>query len=57
MTEAELRDALQDKTLAEIAKEKGKSVSGSSPLLSPPRRSGSLPRSPTVGSPSRRRRS
>jgi hypothetical protein len=28
MTEAELRDALQDKTLAEIAKEKGKSVSG-----------------------------
>jgi hypothetical protein len=28
MTEVELRDALQDKTLAEIAKEKGKSVSG-----------------------------
>jgi polyhydroxyalkanoate synthesis regulator phasin len=28
MTEAELRDALHDKTLAEIAKEKGKSVSG-----------------------------
>jgi hypothetical protein len=28
MTEAELRDALDDKTLAEIAKEKGKSVSG-----------------------------
>jgi hypothetical protein len=28
MTEAELRDALQGKTLAEIAKEKGKSVSG-----------------------------
>ena len=28
MTEAELREALQDKTLAEIAKEKGKSVSG-----------------------------
>jgi hypothetical protein len=27
MTEVELRDALQDKTLAEIAKEKGKSVS------------------------------
>jgi len=28
MTEVELRDALQDKTLAEIAKGKGKSVSG-----------------------------
>ena len=28
MTEAELRDALHDQTLAEIAKEKGKSVSG-----------------------------
>jgi hypothetical protein len=28
MTEAELREALEDKTLAEIAKDKGKSVSG-----------------------------
>ena len=28
MTEAELREALEDKTLAEIAKEKGKTVDG-----------------------------
>ena len=28
MSEAELREALQDKTLAEIAKDKGKSVDG-----------------------------
>ena len=28
MSEAELREALQDKTLAEIAKEKGKTAAG-----------------------------